>query len=172
MPGAPGMLSTASPRRAITSTTFSGGTPRTSTTLAGSRMRLSFCGLRILTAGVTSCIMSLSPETMKTSCCLFGGLAGQGADDVVGLKALGFEDGNAQGFEGAANVGNLAAQILGHGFAIGLVALVADLVEGSASSRSTCAAGPWCGRARRERLRRSRRRRRRSRAARNPGAAS
>ena len=73
--------------------------------------------------------MSLSPETMKTSCCCFGGLAGQRADHVVGLEALGLEDGNAQRFESAADVGNLAAQVFGHGGAIGLVALVADLVK-------------------------------------------
>ena len=60
---------------------------------------------------------------------LLGGLAGKRADHVVCLKALGFEDGDAERFERAANVGNLAAQILGHGLAIGLVALVAHLVE-------------------------------------------
>ena len=66
MPGAPGMLSTASPRRAITSMTRSGGTPRTDSTPAGSRTRLSLVGLRMLTSDVTSCIMSLSELTTKT----------------------------------------------------------------------------------------------------------
>ncbi len=60
---------------------------------------------------------------------LLGGLAGQGADHVVGLEALGFDNGNAQGFESAADVGNLAAQILGHRASVGLVALVAGIFE-------------------------------------------
>ena len=129
MPGAPGMLSTASPRRAITSTTFSGGTPSTSTTLAGSRIRLSFCGLRIFTVGVTNCIMSLSPQTMKTSCCCSAASRARVPITSSASKPSASRIGNAQGLERAANVGNLAAQILGHGGAIGLVALVADLVE-------------------------------------------
>ena len=66
---------------------------------------------------------------MKTSMLLLGGLAGQRADHVVGLKALGLKDGNAQRLKRAANIGNLPPQILGHGCAIGLVALVAHLVE-------------------------------------------
>ena len=73
--------------------------------------------------------MSLSPETMKTSWLLLGGFAGEGADDVVGLEAFGLENGNAQRLEGAANVGNLAAQIFRHGFALGFVAVVADVFE-------------------------------------------
>src|ERR1035441_1500067 len=64
--GWPGMLSTESPRRAITSTTRSGGTPRVASTPAGSRTRLSLVGLRMLTSALTSCIMSLSEETTKT----------------------------------------------------------------------------------------------------------
>ena len=120
MPGAPGMLSTESPRRAITSTTFSGGTPSVSATLAGSRIRLSFCGFRTFTWGVTSCIMSLSPETMKTSCSLLGGLARQCPDHVVGLKALGLKDRNAQRLERAPNIWNLPPQILRHGLALAL----------------------------------------------------
>ena len=60
---------------------------------------------------------------------MLGGFARQGADHVVGLKALGLKNGNAQRFECAANVRNLAAKILGHGLALGLVALVAHFVE-------------------------------------------
>ena len=60
---------------------------------------------------------------------LLCGLAGQRADHVVGLETPRLEDGDAQRFEGAANVGYLAAQVFGHGFAIGLVTLVADLDE-------------------------------------------
>jgi len=58
-----------------------------------------------------------------------GGLTGQGADDVVGLKADSLKDGDAQGLKGAANVGNLPPQVLGHGGAIGLVARVVHIVE-------------------------------------------
>ena len=57
------MLSMASPRSAITSTTRSGGTPRISSTLAASQIRLSFGGFRICTLSFTSCIMSLSLDT-------------------------------------------------------------------------------------------------------------
>ena len=60
---------------------------------------------------------------------LLGGLAGEGADDVVGLKTLRFEDGNAEGLKRAADVGNLAAQVFRHGGAIGLVTLIAHFVE-------------------------------------------
>ena len=59
----------------------------------------------------------------------FCGLAGQRADHVVGLEAHRFQDGNAQRLQRAANVGNLPPQILGHRRAVGLVALVAHLVE-------------------------------------------
>ena len=60
---------------------------------------------------------------------LLGGLARQGADDVVGLEALGLKDGNAQGLKRAADVGNLALEVFGRCRAIGLVTFVADLVE-------------------------------------------
>ena len=59
----------------------------------------------------------------------FGGFAGQRADDVVGLESLDFKDGNAQRLKRAANVGDLAAKVLGHGFALGLVAVVADIFK-------------------------------------------
>ncbi len=60
---------------------------------------------------------------------MFGGLAGEGADYVVGFKTHCLENGNAQGFEGATDVGNLAAEVLGHCLAVGLVALVTYFVE-------------------------------------------
>src|SRR5208282_4093087 len=63
IPGAPGMLSTASPRNAITSTTFDGGTPRISSTFAASQIRLSFGGFKTCTLSLTNCSMSLSLET-------------------------------------------------------------------------------------------------------------
>ncbi len=51
-------------------------------------------------------------------------LAGEGADDVVGFEALVEDDGDAEGFEGAADVGLLLDEV-GWGFgAIGFVAAV------------------------------------------------
>ncbi len=58
------------------------------------------------------------------------GFAGESADDIVGLEAGEFEDGDAVGLEGAADVGNLLGKILGHGGAVGFVSLVFDLGEG------------------------------------------
>src|SRR6202051_3200886 len=59
-----------------------------------------------------------------------GGFAGEGSDHVIGLEAGEFEDGDAVGFEGAADVGNLLRKILGHGGAVGFVAFVFDFGEG------------------------------------------
>ncbi len=61
---------------------------------------------------------------------MLGGLARERADNVVGLEALGRKDGNAQRLQRAADVGNLAAQVVGHGLAVGLVALIGDFLEG------------------------------------------
>jgi hypothetical protein len=66
MPGAPGTLSTLSPQRAWTSTTFSGGTPNLSNT-SGRPMRRFFIVSSIETRSPTSCIRSLSEETITTS---------------------------------------------------------------------------------------------------------
>ena len=66
MPGTPGTLSTLSPARACTSTTLSGATPNFSNTSPGP-MGLFFSGSSIRTPGRTSCIMSLSDDTMVTS---------------------------------------------------------------------------------------------------------
>ena len=66
MPGTPGTLSVESPARACTSTTFSGGTPKRSTT-SSPAMRFCFMGSRMVTPGRTSCIRSLSEETISTS---------------------------------------------------------------------------------------------------------
>ena len=44
-------------------------------------------------------------------------------------KPSDFEDRNAQRFERTANVGNLAAKVLRHGFAFGLVALIVDIFK-------------------------------------------
>ena len=57
-------------------------------------------------------------------------LAGKRADDVVGLEALVVEDGDAEGFKGAANVGLLLDEV-GRGLdAVGLVAAILDRLEG------------------------------------------
>ena len=57
-------------------------------------------------------------------------LAGKRADDVVGLHALVEEDGDAEGFEGAADVGLLLDEVGGRFDAVGLVATVLDGLEG------------------------------------------
>ena len=57
-------------------------------------------------------------------------LAGEGTDDVVGFEALVVEDGDAEGFEGASNVGLLLDEVGGCLGAVGLVALVDDGLEG------------------------------------------
>ncbi len=66
MPGAPGTLSTLSPARAWTSTTFSGGTPNFSITWSR-RIGACFTGSSRQICSLTSCIRSLSDETTTTS---------------------------------------------------------------------------------------------------------
>ena len=63
MPGTPGTLSVESPISACTSITFSGGTPNFSITSA-MPMRLSFIVSYMMTQSFTSCIRSLSDDTM------------------------------------------------------------------------------------------------------------
>ena len=63
MPGTPGTLSDESPISACTSITLSGPTPNFSITSAGP-MRLSFIVSYMVTPLPTSCIRSLSDETM------------------------------------------------------------------------------------------------------------
>ena len=55
--------------------------------------------------------------------------AAEGADNIIGLEALVAEDGDAEGFEGAANEGELLGEVGGHLGAVGLVAEVVDLFE-------------------------------------------
>ena len=66
MPGTPGTLSVESPIRACTSMTFAGGTPKRSIT-SSSPITLFFMVSYMRTPGRTSCIRSLSEETMVTS---------------------------------------------------------------------------------------------------------
>ena len=75
---------------------------------------------------------------------IIGGLAGERADDVVGLEALGLEDGNAKGLERAADVGKLLRQIGGHLGAVGLVALVLDVNVGLRLGVELAVAGHGC----------------------------
>ncbi len=66
MPGTPGTLSTESPASACTSTTRSGPTPNFSRTSSGPMVRF-FMASIMATPSPTSCIRSLSDETMVTS---------------------------------------------------------------------------------------------------------
>ena len=73
MPLTPGTLSTLSPQSAWTSTTLSGVTPNFSITSSGPIQRSGgwpgrgmVSSRRMLPSGVTSCIRSLSDETMVT----------------------------------------------------------------------------------------------------------
>ncbi len=63
MPGTPGTLSDESPISACTSITLSGGTPNFSIT-SGMPMRLSFMVSYMTTQSFTSCMRSLSDDTM------------------------------------------------------------------------------------------------------------
>jgi hypothetical protein len=56
-----------------------------------------------------------------------GEFAGEGADDVVGFKAFVEEDGDAEGFEGAADVGLLLDEV---GWSLGAVGFVAAVFDG------------------------------------------
>ena len=66
IPGTPGTLSVESPASACTSTTLSGLTPKRSNTSA-SPMRRCFIGSSIVIPPRTSCIRSLSDETIMVS---------------------------------------------------------------------------------------------------------
>ncbi len=63
MPGTPGTLSLESPISACTSITFEGGTPNFSIT-SGTPMRTSFIVSYMITHSFTSCMRSLSDDTM------------------------------------------------------------------------------------------------------------
>ena len=129
MPGAPGMLSMESPRRAMTSMTRSGGTPRMASTPAGSRMRLSLVGIEDGDVFVDELHHVLVGRDDVDVVAERGELAGEGADDVVGLEAFVVEDGDAEGLEGAADVGLLLDEVRRRLGAVGLVAAVLDGLE-------------------------------------------
>src|SRR5579883_1722982 len=121
MPGAPGMLSMASPLSASRSATWEGFTPKYASTLAGSYHSSSFMGLSMKTRSLTSWSMSLSLETITR---------GDGADDVVGLIAGEFEHRDAHGVEEAADVRDLFGEILRHFRTVGFVVSEAFRAEG------------------------------------------
>jgi len=50
-----------------------------------------------------------------------GGLAREGADDVVGFVAIEFEDGQVEGADESLDVGDGGAEVLGHFLALGFV---------------------------------------------------
>ena len=66
IPATPGTLSDESPASACTSITLSGPTPNLSRTCSGPILRF-FMASSMVTPSPTSCIMSLSDETMVTS---------------------------------------------------------------------------------------------------------
>ena len=74
--------------------------------------------------------MSLSPETMKTSWPCSAASRASVPMTSSASKPCSFENGNAERFERAANVGNLAPKVVRHRLALGLVAVVAHFFEG------------------------------------------
>ena len=95
MPGTPGTLSVESPISDCTSITFSGGTPNFSITSA-MPIFLSFMVSYMMTQSFTSCIRSLSDDTMVTLACTAAGFARVGGDQVVGLEAEHFQARNVE----------------------------------------------------------------------------
>ena len=96
MPGTPGTLSTLSPASACTSTTLSGVTPNFSST-SGSPISLFFMVSSMETRAPTSCIKSLSEDTITTSPPASAAWQRIGRDDVVGLEALLLDAGHVEG---------------------------------------------------------------------------
>ena len=73
---------------------------------------------------------SRSPVTSRGLHAPLLALAGEGAQNVVGLKALAFDDAQAHALKQIADDGVLLAQFLGHGLAARLVAVVEIGAEG------------------------------------------
>ena len=139
MPGTPGTLSVGSPTSACTSTTLSGRHAELldHLGLADDALRavagLPFwspdAGSNITTPGRTSCIRSLSEETISTSAPRLAGLAGIGGDDVVGLVAVLLDRDQAEGPHGLAHQRELRHQLgrrLGRLRLVGRVDLLAE----------------------------------------------
>ena len=111
MPGTPGTLSVESPASACTSTTFSGGTPNFSIT-SGMPMRRSFMVSYIVTLSVTSCIRSLSEETMVVVAPRSPAEPRIGRDQIVGLEADLFQAGQVERAHRLADQRKLRDQIV------------------------------------------------------------
>ena len=63
------------------------------------------------------------------------GLVGEGTDDIIGLIALNFKDGDAVGLQNAFDVGDSHEDAFGRLFAVGLVGFVILVPEGLAARR-------------------------------------
>ena len=96
MPGTPGTLSVESPISACTSMTLSGGTPNFSITSARP-IFLSFMVSNMTTRSLTSCIKSLSDETMVAVAPASQASRHIGRDQIVGLKAVLLQAGQIEG---------------------------------------------------------------------------
>ena len=112
MPGTPGTLSVESPISACTSMTFSGGTPNFSITSARP-IFLSFMVSNMMTPSSTSCIKSLSDDTMVAVAPASQRLPHIGRDQIVGLKAFLFEARDVEGVHRLAHQRELWPQIVG-----------------------------------------------------------
>ena len=123
------MLSTESPRSAITSTTFDGGTPRISSTFAASQIRLSFGGFSTCTLSFTNCSMSLSLDTTNTGIRFRRRFPRQRSDHIVGFVTFELQNRNAISLERPPNVRNLLHQVARHLGAIRLVAAILRFFE-------------------------------------------
>ena len=111
MPGAPGMLSMESPRRAMTSMTRSGRHAEDVFDAGGIEDEVVFGGVEDADVVVDELHHVLVGGDDEDVVAEGGELAGEGADDVVGLEAFVAEDGDAEGFEGAADVGKLLGEV-------------------------------------------------------------
>ena len=104
MPGTPGMLSEVSPIRAFRSIMWMGAKPYCSWKVSGVISLVVVCPMRVDTSftlvwSVMSWRLSLSPVTTTQSQPAASHLAGDGADQVVGLPALQLIAGNVQGVQ-------------------------------------------------------------------------
>ena len=123
MPGAPGTLSVESPASAWTSTTLSGPTPSKYLTTSSTPKRRSSrepatpawpeAGSYIVTQGSTSCMRSLSAETIEHVRAGFARLAGVSGDEVVGLVAALLDRDHAEGRDRGAHQRELRHELVG-----------------------------------------------------------
>ena len=124
------MLSTESPRSAITSTTFDGGTPRISSTFAASQIRLSFGGFRHADS-----VIDQLQHVFVAGNDIYGirfrcRFPRQRSDHVVGFVTFELQNRNAIPFQRPPDVWNLLHQIAGHLGSIRLIAIILRFFEG------------------------------------------